>query len=491
MAPPHLKTMWLGLGGVSAGIGNGIGTAVAGFTTAAGLRYSFAFQLQAAVLGGLLVYMLFLPARLLSTVLPEKELLADGDGKDASSQRSLDSSNPCSGAGSSSDSTPTQKPPSVSHQVQALSQTPVFTWTAIAISSAMFQMSGIQFLWVRVFVEVWELDKSMVTLMFLLVTGIGGGIGIALGPGYIDRAGGYSDPPGVVRTLGILQRFCSVSAIAGMVGAGCLYGRLRGKDAGYWHGWGDHWLWLTFAAVFFIWGARNACVPGLCGLNVEVVDGKMRTFAAGAEMSMRNLLGYAAGPLLPGLFMDAVATSYGWDVKNDESSANWQLSSGLGLIFVSNLLDLVILSRARKAAERELEADQNETIKLLSEAINKQDLAALKKAHQRGKVLDVHKSDEGCAPMSFADGILSLGTFPTDSNAERAASELQKLKERNTELEAENTLLRSELLQMKQLQATWCAPSTVGRPTSKDELEKLPLKAHGTKVKNGAFSLSL
>merc|ERR1719336_2323852 len=57
-APADAKTTWLGLTAVSAGIGNGIGTAVAGFTTGAGFPYSFAFQLQAEILFACWLFML-------------------------------------------------------------------------------------------------------------------------------------------------------------------------------------------------------------------------------------------------------------------------------------------------------------------------------------------------------------------------------------------------------------------------------------------------
>merc|ERR550532_1728403 len=123
----------------------------------------------------------------------------------------------------------------------------------------MFEMSGIQFLWVRVFVEVWRLNKNWVTLMFLLVTGAGGGIGLALGPSYIDKHGGFNACPGVKRSLGILQKFSIVSAVAGVLGIGCLYGKLRSRDSGIWHRFGDHWLWMTWGLVLVIWAVRNAC----------------------------------------------------------------------------------------------------------------------------------------------------------------------------------------------------------------------------------------
>merc|ERR1712129_460885 len=167
-----------------------------------------------------------------------------------------------------------------------------------------FQMSGIQFLWVRVFVQIWDLNKNPVTFAFLVVSGLGGGIGLVLGPRYIDRGGGFGTPFGVVKTLKFIGNVSIVAALAGAWGAACLLGKLISEDqaaSGV-----DHWLWMIWAAVFLIWATRNACIPALFGIYVEVVPVQSRSFAAGLEVTLHNILGYALGPLLPGLIMDSV-----------------------------------------------------------------------------------------------------------------------------------------------------------------------------------------
>eukprot|EP00448_Togula_jolla_P018817 CAMPEP_0170588634 /NCGR_PEP_ID=MMETSP0224-20130122/10936_1 /TAXON_ID=285029 /ORGANISM="Togula jolla, Strain CCCM 725" /LENGTH=246 /DNA_ID=CAMNT_0010912367 /DNA_START=9 /DNA_END=745 /DNA_ORIENTATION=+ len=65
-APSSVKTSWLGLGAVAAGIGSGIGTAIAGFATSHQLPYSFAFTLQAVVLGLLWCLLLWTSSSVLS-----------------------------------------------------------------------------------------------------------------------------------------------------------------------------------------------------------------------------------------------------------------------------------------------------------------------------------------------------------------------------------------------------------------------------------------
>mmetsp|Transcript_10923 Transcript_10923/g.34134 ORF Transcript_10923/g.34134 Transcript_10923/m.34134 type:complete len:412 (-) Transcript_10923:6-1241(-) len=204
MAPPDRKTFWLGLGGVSAGAGNGIGTAVAGFGTANGLPYAFAFQLQAAVLFALWVALLLTPTRWLAIRLPSSAL----------QRKATDGSSPEEAAANTPAETGLAALPSTSslggvpgcrEQGRALYANKVFVWTTLQISLVMFEVSGIQFLWVRFFVDVWSLDKSWVTTMYLLVAGVGGGIGIAVGPIYIDRLGGYSTAVGLMRTMRALE----------------------------------------------------------------------------------------------------------------------------------------------------------------------------------------------------------------------------------------------------------------------------------------------
>eukprot|EP00929_Paragymnodinium_shiwhaense_P009028 TRINITY_DN11304_c0_g1_i1.p1 TRINITY_DN11304_c0_g1~~TRINITY_DN11304_c0_g1_i1.p1 ORF type:complete len:669 (+),score=98.85 TRINITY_DN11304_c0_g1_i1:138-2144(+) len=435
MAPPQSKTMWLGLGAVSAGLGNGIGTGVAGFGTANGMPYAFAFQLQAVVLALLWVYLVLQPARWLRMELPNRD-------------RSASST---SGAGETPESPASAAPkeaPGIFQQLKSAYDNKVYGWTTLAISLAMFECSGIQFLWVRVFVEVWGLDKNWVTLAFLLVTGVGGGIGVAFGPSYIDKQGGFNTPPGVVHSLRCLFRFQLLAASAGMWGVACLYGKLRALDSGIWREWGDHWLWILWTCVMIIWGAHNACVPALCGINCEVVPDAMRPFAAGIEMTFRNILGYAFGPLLPGILMDWMEKFYGWDVLNNRSEANWQLGFGFGIMMFMNILGVLILHRAIAASSNALTNHQAEALKALREAFALQDVKALKKAVKFARRVELQNTPDGESVLGMANQ--AIGASKTESyDIFRSSASLQVLSATSDELLQRLRELELEVLGLK------------------------------------------
>lgn len=432
MAPPDCKTTWLGLGAVSSGVGNGIGTAVAGFGTANGLSYAFAFQVQAAVLGALWVFLLVLRPAWLSLRLPKT--LLEGS--------------PCSRPGAEQQ----DGSPSTYAQLRELSANQVYCWTSLAISMAMFEMSGIQFLWVRVFVEVWGLHKNAVTLAFLLVSGIGGGIGIAFGPRYIDRGGGYDASPGVVKSLQSLSQISVVAALAGIAGVACLLFKLRSLDQGHSRTWDDHWLWMTWASILLIMAAHNACVPALCGINVEAVPPRMRAFSSGIEMTIRNILGYSCGPLLPGIVMNLL-----WRFLHRDSKfrVDQQLGIGLGVVFLANLVAFWVLRRALAAAKVKLVADKSKALERLREAFQAEDIAALERAVTFARSVDLHTSRDGEAVMGMANEVVgayhALGSVPRGNQTaqifERSKTWLaspEDLRKRVLELEKEVTALQQD-----------------------------------------------
>lgn len=388
MAPPKNKTMWLGLGAVSAGIGNGIGTAVAGFGTANGLPYAFAFQLQAAVLTSLWAGLCFVPWRHLRTRLP----VGGGESADMGALDGIEAVPALS-----------SQQVSVSAQMEQLWQNKVFCFTALQISLIMFEVAGIQYIWVRVFVQLWGLSKNYVTLMYLIVAGVGGGVGVAFGPAYIDRKGGYGTMPGIVRSLALLQQLAFGAAVSGALGTACLYGKLKSENTS--GGWGDAWLYFTWFLVGAIHALHNGSVAGLCGINVEVIAPEVRTFASGVELTVRNILGFACGPLLPGLVMQLIDNWEGWSRQEEPNNEKWQLYGALAFILVMNLSGIVILRRGKKAASRQLIAQQSDALDALREAFKAQDLGALERAVVRARVVELHRTD-GEAVLGVANQLI-------------------------------------------------------------------------------------
>lgn len=465
MAPPSSKTAWLGLGGVSAGVGNGLGTAVAGIATANGAPYALAFELQAGMLGLLWIFLLCCPQRWLQMHIPEDaELGTTPAAQDSPHDLSLSSP-------SLVETLPKDSKPGFREQCSAIWKNRVYVWSALAISSTMFVLSGIQFLWVRLFVEVWGLNKIVVTVMLLVVTGVGGVLGIVVGPLRIDRLGGFGNAADVLRSLQELRKFSLIAVLGGIVGIGCLYGKLRGKDAGYVRAWGDHWLWFLFIAVFFICGALNASVPGLCGINMEVVSPRMRTFASGIELTVRNILGYVCGPLIPGVIMDVAASTFKWSPAEKQADKDWQLCLGLGVVLSGNLVVWWLLSRAVGAARVALQESQTAAMGQLQKALQSEDVVLLEAAVQHATGLHMHTTEDGGAVIGMANEAIGAfhqvgkavvkGSQAFTASREELSVSLVHLEDKVEILEMENEELRRRLAEALQSNSTQQADDRV------------------------------
>lgn len=444
MAPPDRKTMWIGLGGVSAGAGNGIGTAVAGFGTANGLSYGFAFYLQAGFLGFLWILLMCTPARLLRLQVPadRKEIANSTADKSTEVDKNKTVATSCKGAAHG-----------LFKQVKLVLTNRIYLMTTLSDCVAQFVMSGIQFLWIRVFTEVWNLNKNYATLLFLLVTGIGAGVGIAFGPAYIDRTGGYATAPSLVRALKSLEAFAWVGALGSVVGAICLYGKVRSYDVNYLGSAGDLWMWFLFVGIFAQAASLNASVPAICGINCEVIEESMRPVATGLELTFRNVLGFTCGPLLPGVVMQIMEVSLHWNAASDPSENASELCSGLGVMMLICPVQVLLLMYARRVAQRELVVKQTQAIEDMKQALFAEDFAHLKNAVARARAAEVQQREDGVVVLSMANEVIGsyqhLGEAAMANGLEAISKdnpvilrrrilelekELQELKAHNSEL---------------------------------------------------------
>lgn len=356
MAPPDARTTWLGFGAISAGVGNGVGTIVAGWGTGSGLGYAFAFQLQAVILGVLWVAMVFTPARLFAISLPATAMrTVASDKQELVSSRATMRATTISRPSRRSEGIPDSR----GAQLRLLWENKVFVYTTLWISLIMFEGSALQFYWFQVFNAegTWGINQRVCTIMFLLVNLVFGGIGVALGPSYFDSLGGYGTSQGMVTTLLAMRRVAFIAAALGPLAVG-LIGlkvacgtdwRQMWEDMGVGN-MGDPWLWATWLCVGGIYAAHNASVAVCCGINVEVIPVPMRSLSSSAEMTVRNIMGYAFGPLLPSLFISAAAAALGWDLKTPEQNGA-VLYMAFGGILIVNLSVVLISGRAVAAAK--------------------------------------------------------------------------------------------------------------------------------------------
>lgn len=316
-APPNRRTQWMGLGAIAAGLGNGIGTMVAGYGTANGLPYSFAYAVQASVLALLWLILIATPSSLL--VPPNRP-------EDFSGSAQVDA-------------------PGARAQFRALLSNRLYMRSLICIALILFINSGVQFLWVRLFVQgPFMINKNLVVTGFLVITGVGSFIGVLLGPRIIDSHGGYGDKIGRYVSLVLLKRMTAVAAFgAGMAMFGIsVRMALGGRTMGIlW----DPWLWEVGLAIMVLFIGINSTIATVAAINAESVPRHMQEFAVGLTGSAQNLLGYAGGILLPGIAMDASYQFYNsiWPTSLTTLEA-WQMS--LGFFCVASVAFLLFLAQS-------------------------------------------------------------------------------------------------------------------------------------------------
>jgi hypothetical protein len=251
-----------------------------------------------------------------------------------------------------------------------------------------------------------------------------------------------------VKSLRILRNFSLVSLFGGICGIACLYGKNRSVDEFeidlLQKSWGDAWLWVTFVAIALVLAARNASVPALIGMNMEVVPHHMRSFACGLENTARNILGYACGPFLPGPIMDLAA-------HMGATSEASRLCIGLAFVLLANFLDWFILGRATHAASLSLASLRQEALVQLRTALQAEDVKELKKAVDFARTVELQTITDGAAVLGMANQ--AIGTFQkSGSKAFEGAiaftATRKELYEMVLELERRNAELEQQLSQL-------------------------------------------
>jgi len=308
--------LWVNLSGcVAAGVGSGLGTLLAGFSTAHGLSYGFAFKIEAGVLFILLIALVCTGEKRLAMSSMGAEATAQAvktEIKDhvirirsASDASEFDFDNRSTNRGrirSDSFMTPltmVAEDKGLNEQLQILWRNALFCRTTLTFASSNFVNAGIAFIWIRVFVDLWSMDKQIAVVSFLVVTGAGGATGISVSS---SLEGGDAQ-----RTLEFLRKALLVASLGAAVAiAGLILQLLSG--AGLWclvPTWGG--IFITCAGL----GATTGLIQIVCNASVE--DETVRSFGTGLSQGMNNFLGYAMGPLFPQVVMDIVIIIFGWN----------------------------------------------------------------------------------------------------------------------------------------------------------------------------------
>jgi hypothetical protein len=154
---------------------------------------------------------------------------------------------------------------------------------------------------------------------------------------------------------------------------------------------------------------------------MEVIPAHLREFGSGLEVTNRNLLGFAMGPMLPGIFMSVIGSAFSMDRFGKEPvDPSWpedqqkqfledqnclaetagarKLYYGFAFIMGANVLMLLFFWRAVTASSATLEENRRLALKHLQEAIG---IEAGRDVEQKEKKL--HQIDKAIAEAKKAE----------------------------------------------------------------------------------------
>jgi hypothetical protein len=249
-------------------------------------------------------------------------------------------------------------------QLGLVARNALFVQTTLALSSIALATSGIQFVWVRLFTEGWEVSKPVAVASLLTTMGIGGSLGVAIGPCALDRCAGFDTAEGRRKAtlfMAAMMGAAAGSAVVGLYSLRMRFEQLETHDDAMLAS--DFYASMFTVCIFIMWFFFNTSIAGLCALNVNSLDTKLWSFGSGVATCAQNLFGNAVGPLLPGMVIDNMALDRSDPFNNAEGFVY-----GTAAVLVGTIMTFVFTAGAYFAASAALVAEQER--KLASRTAN-------------------------------------------------------------------------------------------------------------------------
>mmetsp|Transcript_25225 Transcript_25225/g.58766 ORF Transcript_25225/g.58766 Transcript_25225/m.58766 type:complete len:489 (-) Transcript_25225:104-1570(-) len=317
------RGLWQGNLSISAGIGNGVGAAVAGICGTR-LGYAFAFVLQAALLMCVCTGTLFTP----------RALLQEKSKEEVSTKPFLEEA-----AGILSNS--------------------LWLFTLLSLCFSIFVQTGVGYMWQTTTKYVWGFSDVESVASLLLVTGVGGFIGTQVGPEMIKKHVGswQDDIQGIHRCL---RAFTKVTLAIGVCGTVCALALLQKVynilDANIpQQAWGP-FLAAVVVFLFLMVVLLQSMAGTLTSIMIDkhVVPCEAKSIAIGLSQAIQNVVGYAGGMVSPSLLADYVRDALDQDRPTTVilgASAATGMSLTLGSGWVLYLLMNLAACRAQKRVQ--------------------------------------------------------------------------------------------------------------------------------------------
>ncbi|XP_026193461.1 uncharacterized protein LOC34619748 [Cyclospora cayetanensis] len=197
------------------------------------------------------------------------------------------------------------------HSTLTLLMTPMYVTPMLTLCALLFVVTGVQFWGTIFFTSSLGLSPTVAMLTFAAVAATSPVAGVVMGGVTVDAVGGYKTLSGRRRTLYACTAYATAAVITAVIGS---------FSSNTYMCVGSLWFLLYFGA---------AMLPPLTGIQIDAVSPRLRTLASGVSMFFYNILGYALGAFLPGVFIDLF---HGGDILGLRLVLLW---SSFGLFFVA------------------------------------------------------------------------------------------------------------------------------------------------------------
>lgn len=365
-AQPNSLALWMNIsGGVVAGVGSGLGIIIAGFSTANGFTYGFAFTVEATFL--FILWLIMLPVDRLKMSIKrdlnkEKSIIMDSIYEEREERQEPLLADERSSFGTRSTFMEVKDKigkkgtfrkvdaPSIGPQLEELWGSRVFKWAACSLATVNFVTSGMQFIWIRTFQGLWDLSKNKAVCSFLGAIALGSALGITFG----SRV--QYDPPGLGentlprRSRLYIAEWCRRAHVLSLAGAGIATAGLLWRVLSPPFSWSFHdsaSLVMTWIGMLVVFAGLNS-TPGL--LQILCVqcfeDEQTRSFGTGIYQLLVNFFGLAMGPFLPQLFMSATLVVFPWMSDGFDQFADppWALFAGFVCLLCGTIAGVMFTS---------------------------------------------------------------------------------------------------------------------------------------------------
>jgi MFS family permease len=191
-------------------------------------------------------------------------------------------------------------------------------FTTLALSALFFVVTGIQFWGTQFFTQVIKASYGKVLICFAVTSATAPVLGVVFGGMFVDKIGGYKGLKGMYRTS-LFGTLMAVLAVILAVPAAFTTN-----------------FTISLVSIWLVLFFGGAIVPGATGLVLTSVPPSLRPFSAALSTLTYNVLGYAAGTLIPGLYMQfwMRVKHTGYVTVLDEGFRMVLMWSGFGLIFM-------------------------------------------------------------------------------------------------------------------------------------------------------------